>query len=117
MVNKLIWIWIWEGSYAGARTIGKYGENLYIQSNQAKCYAQILLFDSLTSATVIDGKTVAKVIREEVKAEIHELVSGGRRPPCLCVVLVGDDPASHIYVNNKIKATKHVGKYLELFIQ
>ncbi|XP_046366560.1 bifunctional methylenetetrahydrofolate dehydrogenase/cyclohydrolase, mitochondrial-like [Haliotis rufescens] len=67
------------------------------------------LDDRLASACVIDGKSVAKAIREEVKSEIDEVVSSGRRPPHLSVVLVGVDPASQVYVNNKIKATKHTG--------
>lgn len=71
----------------------------------------ILMNDSrLASACVIDGKSVAKAIREEVKSEIDEVVSSGRRPPHLSVVLVGADPASQVYVNNKIKATKHTGQ-------
>ena len=42
---------------------------------------------------VLDGLALAKSIRAEMGEEIAKLVAGGKRPPCLAVVLVGDDPA------------------------
>jgi methylenetetrahydrofolate dehydrogenase (NADP+)/methenyltetrahydrofolate cyclohydrolase len=53
---------------------------------------------------IIDGKQVAAGVRERVKAEVAELGDVG-----LATVLVGDDPASHIYVSNKRKACAEVG--------
>lgn len=58
---------------------------------------------------IIDGKYVAQLLREQIKQEIQGLVGGGHRPPCLAVVIVGDDPASHVYVKNKHLACKAVG--------
>ena len=55
------------------------------------------------SAKIIDGKALAQEIRADLKAEVKTLVNQGNRPPLLAVVLVGDDPASHIYVKKKKK--------------
>ncbi|MGH1398510.1 MAG: bifunctional methylenetetrahydrofolate dehydrogenase/methenyltetrahydrofolate cyclohydrolase FolD [Alphaproteobacteria bacterium] len=54
---------------------------------------------------IIDGKAVAKALREELKAE----VAGMDVTPGLAVILVGDDPASQVYVRNKIKACESTG--------
>jgi methylenetetrahydrofolate dehydrogenase (NADP+)/methenyltetrahydrofolate cyclohydrolase len=61
------------------------------------------------SATVIDGKAVAQTVRERVAAEISELAQQLGRPPGLATVLVGDDPASAIYVRRKREACEEVG--------
>ncbi|MFH1283070.1 MAG: tetrahydrofolate dehydrogenase/cyclohydrolase catalytic domain-containing protein [bacterium] len=58
---------------------------------------------------IIDGKKVAAEIRSEVKAEISTL----SKKPGLATVLVGEDPASEIYVKSKIKACEEVGIYSE----
>ncbi|ADC88977.1 Methylenetetrahydrofolate dehydrogenase (NADP(+)) [Thermocrinis albus DSM 14484] len=58
---------------------------------------------------ILDGKAVAEVIREQIRREIEFYVTKGLRPPCLAVVLVGDDPPSHIYVKNKRLACEKVG--------
>lgn len=57
------------------------------------------------SADIIDGKAIAAQLREEIKHDVAEL---GFQPG-LAVILVGDDPASQVYVRNKIKATEAVG--------
>lgn len=57
------------------------------------------------SAKVINGKVLAETIRMKLRADIAALPS----PPGLAVILVGDDPASQIYVRNKIKACESVG--------
>ncbi|HET9915517.1 MAG TPA: bifunctional methylenetetrahydrofolate dehydrogenase/methenyltetrahydrofolate cyclohydrolase FolD [Candidatus Binatia bacterium] len=68
-------------------------------------------------ATIIDGKAVAKEVQKEIKAEIEGLERRWSMAPGLAVVLVGDDPASHIYVRNKEKACKEVGiKSFEHFL-
>jgi len=59
-------------------------------------------------SSIIDGKLRAKQIRESLKSEVSALKSKGINPK-LTVVLVGDDPASHIYVSNKEKACAEVG--------
>ena len=59
-------------------------------------------------AEVIDGKAVAAGVRERVKREVEELRARGVQPG-LATVLVGEDPASHVYVRNKRKACEEVG--------
>jgi methylenetetrahydrofolate dehydrogenase (NADP+)/methenyltetrahydrofolate cyclohydrolase len=62
------------------------------------------------SATIIDGKAIAAAVRERVRSEVAEYAerSGGRAPG-LATVLVGEDPASEIYVRNKHKACEEAG--------
>jgi len=68
-------------------------------------------------ATIIDGKAVAKEVQKQIKEEIEGLERRWSMAPGLAVVLVGDDPASHIYVRNKEKACKDVGiKSFEHFL-
>src|SRR6476646_2273154 len=57
------------------------------------------------SARIIDGKAVAAQVRERVKAEVDEMDV----KPGLATILVGDDPASHVYVRNKRNACAEVG--------
>ncbi|HSL81259.1 MAG TPA: bifunctional 5,10-methylenetetrahydrofolate dehydrogenase/5,10-methenyltetrahydrofolate cyclohydrolase, partial [Thermoanaerobaculia bacterium] len=59
--------------------------------------------------TILDGKATAEAIRREVADGVAALVAGGARPPGLAVVLVGEDPASKVYVGSKIKACEEVG--------
>ncbi len=61
------------------------------------------------TATIIDGKTVAARVRDEVTQEVARFVERTGRPPGLATILVGDDPASEIYVRNKRKACAEVG--------
>jgi methylenetetrahydrofolate dehydrogenase (NADP+) / methenyltetrahydrofolate cyclohydrolase len=61
------------------------------------------------AATVIDGKAVAASVRERVKGEVEGLSAELGRPPGLATVLVGDDPASAIYVRRKHEACEEVG--------
>ena len=60
-------------------------------------------------ATIIDGKAVAREIQKQIKEEIDGLKRRWGMVLGLGVVLVGDDPASHLYVRNKEKACKEVG--------
>jgi methylenetetrahydrofolate dehydrogenase (NADP+) / methenyltetrahydrofolate cyclohydrolase len=60
------------------------------------------------SATIIDGKKVSEDIKTELAAEVAELKKGGIEP-ALAVVLVGEDPASHVYVRNKEQACERIG--------
>ncbi len=61
------------------------------------------------AAQVIDGKAVAEGVRERVRDQVGELASELGRPPGLATVLVGDDPASAIYVRRKREACEQVG--------
>ena len=63
-------------------------------------------------AKKIDGKAVAEEVHEQVKREVDRLEHKGITPG-LAVVIVGDDPASRTYVNNKKKACEKVGIYSE----
>ena len=60
------------------------------------------------SAMILNGKDLSVVIREQLKNEVEQMVKDGVHPG-LAVILVGDDPASKIYVNNKKKACEQVG--------
>lgn len=60
-------------------------------------------------ALIIDGKAVAKDVQRHIKEEVEGLERRWGMAPGLGVVLVGDDPGSHIYVRNKEKACKEVG--------
>lgn len=60
-------------------------------------------------AKIIDGKAIAKEVREGLRVEIDELKNKHNQSPGLAVVLVGDDPASSVYVNFKKKACAEVG--------
>lgn len=58
---------------------------------------------------ILDGKKVSAWLQSEVAEAISKRVSEGHQPPGLAVVLVGNDEASHVYVNNKIKACERTG--------
>ena len=58
---------------------------------------------------LIDGKKTAAELREKLKLEVSELKSKYNKVPGLTVILVGEDPASKIYVKNKEKFAKEVG--------
>lgn len=60
-------------------------------------------------AVIIDGKAVAKEVRKQIKEDVEGLERRWGLVPGLGVVLVGDDPASHIYVRNKENACREVG--------
>lgn len=64
-------------------------------------------------AEIIDGKKVSQHIREEVAREVEKLNNETGTTPGLAAVLVGDNPASEIYVRNKRKACEQVGIYSE----
>lgn len=58
---------------------------------------------------LLDGKTASNDLKETLKGKIDALVQEGRRPPHLVAILIGDDPASHTYVNSKVKNCNAVG--------
>lgn len=60
-------------------------------------------------ARVLDGKALAKDIKDELKIKIQSWINIGHRAPSLRCIIVGNDPASHTYVRNKIQAALEVG--------
>ena len=68
-------------------------------------------------AIIIDGKALAKKIRQELKVECDELKEKGINPK-LAVIMVGDNPASKVYVRNKSRACEEIGiEYEEFLLQ
>jgi len=61
------------------------------------------------TASIIDGKAVAASLRETIAGAVAKLQNDHGLTPGLAVVLVGDDPASHVYVSKKVIATKKSG--------
>lgn len=58
---------------------------------------------------IIDGKATAKAIREDLAKKVTALQNSGKRIPGLAVILVGENPASQVYVNSKRKACQEIG--------
>jgi methylenetetrahydrofolate dehydrogenase (NADP+)/methenyltetrahydrofolate cyclohydrolase len=65
------------------------------------------------SARIISGTEIARQITEEVRLEVENLKSQHGITPGLATVLVGDDPASHVYVGSKVKMCQNLGIYSE----
>lgn len=65
------------------------------------------------TSNILDGKVIAKRERERLGALVRATLLAGKRPPGLAVILVGDDPASHMYVRNKQRHCQEVGFYSE----
>ena len=65
------------------------------------------------TATIIDGNALSQILRADFKNEVDALKNRGIIPG-LAVVIVGDDPASHVYVRNKVKACAAISMHSEL---
>ncbi|NLA07345.1 MAG: bifunctional 5,10-methylene-tetrahydrofolate dehydrogenase/5,10-methylene-tetrahydrofolate cyclohydrolase, partial [Firmicutes bacterium] len=61
------------------------------------------------AASIIDGRAVAKEVRTEVAGEVEDFKKAYGYPPGLAVIIVGDDPASRVYVANKKKMCENLG--------
>lgn len=61
------------------------------------------------AAKIIDGKTIAQQVRSEMSVRVQQRLAEGKRAPGLAVILVGDNPASQIYVGSKRRACEEVG--------
>jgi methylenetetrahydrofolate dehydrogenase (NADP+) / methenyltetrahydrofolate cyclohydrolase len=66
------------------------------------------------TARVLDGQALATRMQEEIKPQVADFVRRHGRPPGLAIVLVGKDPASQVYVRNKVKAGGDVGFRVDL---
>ncbi len=64
---------------------------------------------------IIDGKKISADIKEEIRLEVEKLVEGGKRAPGLAVIIVGENPASKVYVNSKVKTCSALGIYSEKY--
>lgn len=69
----------------------------------------VIYYELFMTAKLIDGKAIAQTVRDKVRTGVNARVQAGRRAPGLAVVLVGQDPASQVYVGNKKKACDEVG--------
>ena len=58
---------------------------------------------------IIDGKALSAAIKEDVREQVLSLERQYGRKPCLCVIIVGENPASQVYVRNKVKAAAFTG--------
>ena len=61
------------------------------------------------TAKILDGKAIAKQVQAEIKTEVTAFVAESNVTPTLAAVLVGEDPASQVYVRNKERACKRAG--------
>ena len=61
------------------------------------------------TAQIIDGKKIAGELLQKLKEEISQRKIDGVRSPCLAVLLIGDNPASEVYVRNKKIACEKIG--------
>lgn len=68
------------------------------------------------TAQLIDGKAIAAQVRNEVAAGVAAFVAAGWPAPGLAVILVGNDPASEVYVENKVRQTETVGMRSQRFL-
>ena len=55
---------------------------------------------------LLDGKVLAQALKNNIRSKVEKYISEGKRAPCLAVILVGEDPASKVYVGNKAKYAK-----------
>ncbi len=67
------------------------------------------------TATILDGKQLARQIRQELRDEVAEFIENNAEVPTLATVLVGNDPASEVYVRNKVKGCEEVGMHSRQF--
>ncbi len=66
------------------------------------------------AARVLDGAALALRLREDLRPQVHAFTAAAGRPPGLALVLVGDDPASHVYVGSKRTHGAEVGFHVDL---
>ena len=65
--------------------------------------------------TILNGKELSRTLRSEITQQVSEFIQKTGITPCLAAILVGDDPASQVYVRNKEKACAEVGMKSQLF--
>jgi methylenetetrahydrofolate dehydrogenase (NADP+)/methenyltetrahydrofolate cyclohydrolase len=76
---------------------------------KSRAYENSARLTALMSAQLIDGNATAKAMRESIRQRVEARTNAGKRAPGLAVVLVGNDPASEVYVSHKRKDCEQVG--------
>jgi methylenetetrahydrofolate dehydrogenase (NADP+)/methenyltetrahydrofolate cyclohydrolase len=76
---------------------------------RARCECSDSYQDARVAAQLIDGKAMALQLRAEIRVAVAEMQARGQRQPGLAVIMVGDNPASAVYVRNKRKACEDSG--------
>ena len=88
-------------------------DGLFAPCGNSNSRAKITVFQNnrllYMSAQIIDGKAIAADVRNKVRMDIEERVRNGQRAPGLAVILVGQDPASQVYVRKKREACDEAG--------
>lgn len=74
-----------------------------------------IMTKEIKMAKIIDGKAISAAIRAEIKEETEKFASENGFRPGLAVIIVGEDPASQVYVRNKRRACEEVGFYSEAY--
>jgi methylenetetrahydrofolate dehydrogenase (NADP+) / methenyltetrahydrofolate cyclohydrolase len=92
----------WEGARLGAPGVGGCNETVFSA-----------LLEVRVAAKIIDGKALAQTIRERIAKDVTELHAHTGIRPGLAAILVGEDPASKLYVKNKQKACDAAGIYVD----
>ncbi|OXB84136.1 UNVERIFIED_CONTAM: hypothetical protein H355_012254 [Colinus virginianus] len=89
----------------------------FVHQSVCKCDCHVYFCLFSDEATVISGTKLAKQVLKEVQRDVESWISCGNKRPHLTVILVGDNPASHIYVRNKVKAAAAVGISSEVLLR
>jgi len=58
---------------------------------------------------LLDGKHLSEVLKDEIKIDVDDIIKSGKRPPHLSAILVGNNPASEVYMRNKVNSCMKVG--------
>lgn len=72
-------------------------------------FAISILRSELHRMEILDGKKLSQDIKDEIKIEVDQIMNEGKRPPHLVAILVGNNPASKVYVRNKMRSCDFVG--------
>lgn len=98
---------------AEGESVSEAREKVYAEVAKVRCdnlfYRSDIAYQALECAQIIDGKALSLSVKDEVKAEVLKFSAERGRKPSLAVIIVGENPASQVYVRNKVKAAAYVG--------